>query len=260
MRLHHVGGNDLNQPSEHTTPFNPNSMNHRPHLCIGLLGFALFALVGTAGAQGVIPPEMERLRSSYETARLKATRPLDEKYLGELLKLQDSYTRAAKLEQAVIVANEVKRLRAHLGVPQDQSAPPLAPAPLGVAGKVAATQGAEVIIPANSPNGLRLGSVKRGDSITLQYVSGLWKAHGGIATENPDSAKAKDDDRLVIAEPANENGDPGKVIWVVPADTATQPTTYSFQTTREDVVLRIHSNSQRKENPGHVTYIVKLVR
>ena len=237
-------------------------MKHRSHLRVGLLGFALFAFVGAAGAQGVIPPEMERLRSSYETARLKATRPLDEKYLGELLKLQDSYTRAAKLEQAVIVANEVKRLRAHLGMPQDQAVPPLAPAPLalGGSGKVVAAQGAEVTIPANSPNGLRLGSVKRGDSITLQYVSGVWKAHGGIATENPDAAKTKDDDRLVIAESADENGEPGRIIWMVPADTAIQPITYSFQSTREDVVQRIHSNSQRKENPGHVTYMVKLVR
>lgn len=215
--------------------------------------------ISSARAQNSITPEMDRLRTSYESARERATRPIDEKYLSELSKLQDTYTREAKLEQAVAVANEIKRMKERLGMPAAPAAPALAPA----AG-IAATSGSEttVIVPANNPNGYRLGAVKRGDSITLQYVDGKWKSQGGIASESPDRLAATygDNDRLVIARAMDEKGKPGEVIKVVPAETATKPFTFVFPTSRDDVVLRINANSDRKENPGTVTYKVKLVR
>jgi hypothetical protein len=63
----------------------------------------LLILVAAAGqmhsahAQNVVPADMERLRTAYEAARERANRPIDEKYLAELVKLQDTYTKAAKL-------------------------------------------------------------------------------------------------------------------------------------------------------------------
>jgi len=215
--------------------------------------------VSSVLAQNSITPEMDRLRTSYESARERATRPIDEKYLGELTKLQDTYTREAKLEQAVAVANEIKRMKERLGMPTATAAPTLVPAAAG-----AATSGSEtiVIVPANNPNGYRMGAVKRGDSITLQYVEGKWKSQGGIASESPDRLAATygDNDRLVIARAMDDKGQPGDVIKVVPAETATQPFTFVFPTSRDDVVLRINANSSRKENPGTVTYKMKLVR
>ena len=109
---------------------------------------------------------------------------------------------------------------------------------------------------------LRPPFVKRGDSITLQYIDGKWKSQGGIPSESPDRLAATygDNDRLVIARAMDDKGKPGEVIKVVPAETATQPFTFVFPTSRDDVVLRINANSDRKENPGTVTYKVKLVR
>ena len=215
--------------------------------------------VSSARAQNSITPEMDRLRTSYESARERATRPIDEKYLSELSKLQDTYTREAKLEQAVAVANEVKRMKVRLGMPTAPAPPTLVPA----AGATV-TSGSEtiVIVPANNPNGYRLGAVKRGDSITLQYVDGKWKSQGGIASESPDRLAATygDNDRLVIARAMDDKGQPGDVIKVVPPETAAKPFTFVFPTSRDDVVLRINSNSSRKENPGTVTYKMKLVR
>ena len=119
----------------------------------------------------------------------------------------------------------------------------------------------EVTIPANSPNGYRLGPVKQGDTLTLQYVKGLWKAYGHIATEDPDSRRTAhgDECRLVLAGPA-QGGRPGPLIATVPPNTAEKPFIYVFPSDRAEVVLRIHTNSDVQHNPGKVTYKVKLTR
>ncbi|MEZ5387817.1 MAG: hypothetical protein R3F13_20095 [Prosthecobacter sp.] len=187
-------------------------------------------------------------------------RPIDEKYLSELSKLQDTYTKAARLEDAVLIANEIKRIKARLGMPDTPNTPTLVAPPASPAVASASGKDMTITIPANSPNGYRLGGIQRGDTITLQYVGGKWKDHGGIATENPDDAKAEGNSRLVIAEAPDVSGLPGRVIKEVPTDTISKPFTYVMQTTRSDVVLRILSNSQRKENPGSVIYKMKLVR
>lgn len=113
-------------------------------------------------------------------------------------------------------------------------------------------------IPANDPSGFKLGPVRRGDHLTLTYVSGLWKDHGGIATENPDAPR-DEKDQLVIAAPA-QKGLPGSLIKIVPGGTAQKPFVYEVQTDREEIVLRINSNSQVKKNPGEVVYKVMLTR
>jgi len=213
-------------------------------------------------SQTVAPAEFDRLRTSYEGARERAVRPIDEKYLTELSKLQDSYTKAAKLEDAVLVANEIKRMKERLGTPAVPGAPVLVAPAAPAAALGGSGQEVMVNIVSNDPNGYRLGGVKRGDTITLQYVSGKWKGKGVIASENPDDPKASygEEDRLVIAEAADANGKEGKVIKVVPPETATKAFVYVLQTSRNDVVLRINVGSERKENPGYVTYKMKLVR
>lgn len=222
-----------------------------------------FALTGSyVSAQTVVPVEFDRLRTSYESARERAVRPIDEKYLTELTKLQDTYTKAAKLEDAVLVANEIKRMKERLGEPVAPGGPALVAPTTPAAALGGSGQEVTVNIVPNDPNGYRLGGVKRGDTITLQYVSGKWKGKGTIASENPDDPKASygEDDRLVIAEAADANGNEGKVIKVVPPETATTPFVYVMQTSRNDVVLRINVGSQRKQNPGYVSYKMKLVR
>jgi hypothetical protein len=116
-----------------------------------------------------------------------------------------------------------------------------------------------VTVPANDSNGYPIGPVQNGDTITLQYVSGLWKEHGGIATENPDEKVPGygGAESLVIANGARD-GLPGAIIKIVPGETAATPFSFVFPAGHDAVVLRIHSNSERKQNPGSVVYDLKI--
>ena len=229
---------------------------------IGTLAAITVVSFNNAGAQTVDPPELVRLRTSYDAAVARSVKPLTETYIAELTKVQETYTKAAKLDEALKIANEIKAAKERLAV---YGVAPVAVttgvAPVTPAAAAPSGQEIRVTIPANDPNGYRLGSVKRGDIITLQYVDGMWKDHGGIATANPDDPKVDggDENRLVIARGA-VNGAPGELIKLVPADTRKKPFVYVFQTSRDDVVLRINANSDRKQNPGAVTYSMNLKR
>jgi hypothetical protein len=114
-----------------------------------------------------------------------------------------------------------------------------------------------VKIPANSPDAFRLGSLKKGDVIVLRYIEGRWKAHGHLATDNPDVVQEErghqGESRLAIAS-ASKNGSPGAVIALVPPLTTKTPFKFSVPQDRDDLVLRINKNSQDQGNPGAVTY------
>ncbi|WP_395741999.1 hypothetical protein [Prosthecobacter sp.] len=228
---------------------------NRTLLLLATLAAGHFA---SAQAQTAVPPDMQRLQTAYEAARERATRPIDEKYLAELVKLQATYTKAAKLDEALAVANEIKGMKERMGLSEKSKGAASSTSGAAVSTKPAAAAGGQetVTIAANTPNGYRIGAVKKGDVITLEYVSGKWKSKGGISSENPDDPNAsyKDDDRVVIAEPAGADGSPGKMIVLVPPGTTLKPFTYLVQTSRPEVVLRINNNSDRKENPGSVVY------
>lgn len=117
------------------------------------------------------------------------------------------------------------------------------------------------MIPAASPEGFKLPPLRRGDKVVLSYVSGLWKCDGNIASVNPDEEVTERGDRarLVLAE-GPKNKVPGSIIKMVPPGTKDKPFVYQVQTTREDVVLRIHSGSDNPKSPGAVTYTVKIMR
>ena len=221
-----------------------------------LLLSALVLSLSFVGSSAQEPaPELSKLKSSYEGAVQRATLPITETYVKELTKLKDSYTRAAKLQEALAVEKELQN---YSNVLAAQSSLPVTTQP-----GATPTVDAEVKIPANSPDGYRIGPVKAGDVITLQYVEGKWKAWGGIATSSPDEAREESGKegqcRLVIAE-ASRNGVPGKILKVVPAETIGKPFIYKVATTRDDIVLRIAANSNAPSNPGQVTYKLKVVR
>jgi hypothetical protein len=127
-------------------------------------------------------------------------------------------------------------------------------------GKTTVVEARAVIHP-NNPDSYKLGPVKAGDVITLQYISGSWKDHGRVPSDNPDSAKIEklNGSRLVLAGPSR-GGKPGELIAVVPHGTAQNPFVYTVQTPRDQVVLRIHLNSDNQANPGSVVYQVKITR
>jgi formylglycine-generating enzyme required for sulfatase activity len=208
-----------------------------------------------------MPGKLGKLRAAYETALKKimdeAGRRKDAargKHLANLDALQTRLTTGGDLDEALLVRKE-----------KDQFAVEMAEA-AGVAVAKPAGQDnveldAQATIAANSPDGYRLGAVRQGDVITLQYEKGLWKAYGHIPTDNPDAAVLdhEDQSRLVIAH-APANGKPGDVIVMVPAETASKPFTFTAPATADDFVLRINKNSDNLKNPGSVVYRVKIVR
>jgi hypothetical protein len=222
-----------------------------------LLTLGGFIVISNILCAGDTPQAMERLRDSYNAAVNRAVLPLTRTYLDELKKLRDSYTRSSNLEGANAAEAEIQAITQKMTAMGGMGAET-------EAGKNTVEPGKGTIldtqakIPANTPDGFKIGPVRRGDHLILTYCSGLWKDHGGIPTENPDST-TDEKDQLVIAAPSR-NGLPGPLIKPVPGNTAQRPFVYEVQTDREEIVLRINSNSQVKKNPGEVVYKVLLTR
>jgi formylglycine-generating enzyme required for sulfatase activity len=117
-----------------------------------------------------------------------------------------------------------------------------------------------VTIPANSAVGYELGSVRKGSTITLQYVEGKWKAWGRVATENPDAEQSERGDRcrLAIVELSADRSE-GTVLQVVPAGTAEKPFAWRADRTYRDLALRINdSDPGWDKKPGAVQYKVLI--
>lgn len=207
----------------------------------------------TAPLQGADTPEFDRLRDSYKAAMEKATKPINQTYLAELVKLRDMYARAAKLDAANKVQAELDAIAGETGGP---NAGKLVPQP------TISSNGPEtpVAIPANDVNGFKIGPLKKGDTITLSYVTGKWKNDGVLPSDNPDAQFTERGDltRLVIAN-GRYKTKPGPVLVMVPPGTATTPFSYTLQDDVDNVVLRINEDSSDYEtNPGVVTYKLKI--
>jgi hypothetical protein len=203
--------------------------------------------------------DLQRLRDSYD----KAIRPITEDYLKELVRLHVGYVQGGRRAEAQEIETEINLVKdklAAMGAPLPNAASHSNTDPT-VPGHGSVLLDARATIPANSADGYHLGAVRQGDVVTLQYVEGLWKALGHLATENPDAPKLEhgDESRLVIAH-APVNGKPGNVIAMVPPGTITKPFTFTIPTTREDIILRIYKNSDNPKNPGSVVYQVKITR
>jgi hypothetical protein len=220
----------------------------------------LFAAVASLLAFAAFAQEVsqfERLRASYTAAVNRAVKPVTESYLKELTALRDTYMRSSRLKEAVQVDEEIKLVSQKLAAMSPVPALAAAPSPGG--GKAVMRED-KATIPANDPDGYKLGDLRQGDIITLQYVDGVWKDHGGIATENPDTQTAKDPASALVIARGSAKGKPGDVLTVVPGGTANKPFSYTVQTTRSDLVLRINKNSENPKNPGKVSYHVKVTR
>ena len=69
------------------------------------------------------PEKLLSLRSSYEAAISRATNPIRNTYLAELQKLKAELTRSAKLEDALAVDAEIKKLSGETATKQTQQTP-----------------------------------------------------------------------------------------------------------------------------------------
>lgn len=78
-----------------------------------MLQRTLLILALTASVSAAAEPEkLLKLRTSYEAAMTKAAAPIQRTYLQELEKLKIEYTKAGKLEDALTVSEELKKLAA----------------------------------------------------------------------------------------------------------------------------------------------------
>jgi hypothetical protein len=203
---------------------------------------------------GADTPDFDRLRESYKTAMEKATKPINQTYLAELAKIRDNYTRAAKLDAANKVQAEIDAITTEIGLK-----PAGNPSPPAVTPSAPETP---VAIPANNVNGYKIGPLKKGNVITLSYVSGKWKNDGKLASDNPDAdfTERGETTRLVIAS-GRYKTKPGPVLVMVPPGTAAKPFSYTRLEDVENVVLRINEDSDDYEtNPGAVTYKLSISR
>jgi hypothetical protein len=235
--------------------------------------------------------ELQRLQGAYNSAIQRAERPITMSYIQELSRLRDTYLAANRAAAAQQVEGEIKLMTDRIAA-MDKTPPPGVggpsvagasrpatppPAPVGQRaagdarsaiplpgpnGQPTVVFDGQVKVPANTPDGYPLGALRKGDVVTLQYIDGLWKAHGHVASDNPDLVREErnhqDESRMVIASAAK--GRPGAVIALVPPLTAKTPFIFKVPEDRSDLVLRINKNSEDKGNPGVVTYQMKIVR
>lgn len=182
--------------------------------------------------------------------------PLAKRYASELEAIRDRASREARPNDAGAIDIELVKARVRI-IELSSSAPLLTKQKKGNA----PLHEDKVCIFPNRAEGFPVGPVKAGDQIELQYVGGMWKGWGILATINPDDPRPQergDAARLVIA--ANpKDGMPGKVIKIVPSGTAQKPFVFEFTNDEpQGVCLRICENSDNHSSPGEVVYKVTI--
>lgn len=216
-----------------------------------------------SGAQDrdTLPIDAQNARAEYLGQRKTGLLRLNQVYLDKLKAIQEKYTKEGNLETALAIKAEIDRVTLEsqemLGeaasLPQNtDKAPTLA---------LVANVATEITIEAKNEDGVTLGNLKKGDTITLQYVSGKWKSHGSLASENPDAAVIShgDDNRIGLFSKKVASSRP-RLLTLVPAGTITKPFTFVVPDDFAAIVLRINidPDNEWKSNPGSVVYRVQV--
>lgn len=113
-----------------------------------------------------------------------------------------------------------------------------------------------ITIPAK--DGYHFGQLKKGDSISITYKSGLWRSWGrsGRSGVCPDNTNGRGGDRAKLAI-FHKNNFQNKLIQIVPENTSTEPFIFTSQSDDLDLHLGI---CDRGNNPrGQTQYLVKLL-
>jgi hypothetical protein len=224
----------------------------------------------TAAAGKEIRTAIRAHLAKLEADTAVRAKALHAKYDQVLAQAQTQLTQRQRLDDALLVQKKRDEVTAAWITPaiaaaaEQATAASAANTPKPVAPKVpvgtSPPREVQATIPANNPNAFRLGAVRSGTKISLQYLSGKWKAWGVLPTSNPDNEKIDgvEECRLVIALPSM-GGKTGRVLAIVPPETKTKPFVYTAQADHSEVVLRINGRgSAFSSNPGSVEYSVKI--
>lgn len=122
----------------------------------------ILALAAALPAVGQEAAELQRLRGNYDAAVQRAVRPVAEAYAKELTRLRDTFMRSNRLQDAVQLDAEIKLVTQKLGS--------MAGAAPSTTGNRSVVLEAKATIVANSVEGFKIGAVRQGDVMTLQYV------------------------------------------------------------------------------------------
>ena len=150
------------------------------------------------------------------------------------------------------VVSEVKAQRLAGGAPTPAQTRPIETAEPPLVGV------RNVRIKANAPMGGRVGPVRAGQSIRVQYVEGRWAMSGGVESD-PKGWVSPDDDGYpgnLLGLYAVVDGE-AKRLAEVPTGTKRRPFRYRFDKDCVQVILRIRDDIL-EDNPGEVTYSVSL--
>jgi hypothetical protein len=111
------------------------------------------------------PAALEQARKSYDTEKSK----LDEKYVAWLEKMVAS----APVSDKGAYRDELAKFSKNVGEND---------------GEAEENWGKIIKIDSQDAKGYKIGRLKEGQTVKLQYISGIWRAYGGWKEESPDNA------------------------------------------------------------------------
>jgi hypothetical protein len=180
------------------------------------------------------PAALEQARKSYDTEKSK----LDEKYVAWLEKMIASAPVSDKGAYRDELAKFSKGKNAN---DKDETNDP------------DADWGKVVTIDSQAAQGYKLGRLKAGDRVKIQYVTGIWRAYPGWKEENPDKAITSQH-KLAFVMSSRE----GDTIITNPENTANEPFEYTI-IENGDYHIRI-TGHVLSTNFGKVQYRVEVSR
>jgi len=180
------------------------------------------------------PAELATMQTEFARNAERVLTPLRTDYLRRLDSLRLKLTRERRLEAALAVEQEMARVKSDLLITET---PP----------------SSIVTISATDEDGTSLGTGKRGQRISVQYVKGTWKL-------TPSSMAASPDQPLhvgyQVALVGVINGVRQRLV-LIPAETETEPFSYALDSDYDELYL-ISADNVLSDNSGEVQYRTKL--
>ncbi len=227
-------------------------------LALSLLTAAPFVSGPPCAAEeaNALPADAVTAQADYLSQRRNGLILLNERYLAKLNELLVAHTRSGALNPALAIRAEIARIEEENTFLKKEGPPPLGSRP-----EQTGPQPALVAIEASAERGSPLADAATGDKVTLRYVSGKWKNHGVLASENPDgpSIQRGNENRLAIF--GRKIGATRPVhLAIVPPDTENTPFEFVVPPGYKEIFLRLNEDpdDQWKENPGKVVYEVTI--
>ena len=208
-------------------------------------------VVSSAVAQSTNTTELSALKSDYRRQMVAATRPIALKYLESLQVLKRKLGGQGNLEAALEVQKEIESIS--LNETSDK--------PSVGNGAKKQPKGIDVFCSASKERGTKLGDFKKGDRVSIQYLSGKWVGWPTDPMYSPDDPAFTGNSagygrpQLCIIRTGSE-----ETFELLPPNTKETPFIYVCE---DDCKLSLRMSDregQWVDNKGAVTYRVALLK